>query len=172
MNLIIPTTKIRKANPSDALLILEFIRALAVYEKLEDQVSANEDLIIKNLFSQSPKAHCLIAEYDSQPAGFAIYFYNFSTFLFKPGLYLEDLFVKPEFRSLGIGKKLIQALAQVCIDEDLGRFEWSVLDWNKPSIAFYESLGAVAMNEWTVYRLTSEKFQNLVPKQVPEANDN
>lgn len=168
MKSITPSTKIRKANPADAQLILEFIKALALYEKLEDQVSANEDLIIKNLFCQNPKAYSLIAEYEGKPAGFAIYFYNFSTFLSKPGLYLEDLFVKPEFRSLGIGKKLIQALAQICIEEDLGRFEWWVLDWNKPSIAFYESLGAVAMDEWTVYRITSDKFQNLISEQVQE----
>ena len=104
----------------------------------------------------------MIAEYDAQAVGFAIYFYNFSTFIGKPGLYLEDLFVLPEFRAKGIGKALMKELAQIAIDEDLGRIEWSVLGWNEPSIEFYKTLGAVPMDEWTVFRLSSDKFAKLL----------
>ncbi|MCE2929252.1 MAG: GNAT family N-acetyltransferase [Candidatus Caenarcaniphilales bacterium] len=152
---------IRKATIEDAELILEFIKALALYEKLENDVSANKNLILKNLFGENTKAYCLIAEYENEAAGFAIYFYNFSTFLAKPGLYLEDLFVKPEFRAKGIGKALIKELAKIAIEEDLGRIEWWVLDWNTPSIEFYKSLGAIAMDEWTVFRVTADKFKSL-----------
>jgi GNAT superfamily N-acetyltransferase len=152
---------IRKATIEDAELILEFIKALALYEKLENDVSANKNLILKNLFGENTKAYCLIAEYENEAAGFAIYFYNFSTFLAKPGLYLEDLFVKPEFRAKGIGKALIKELAKIAIEEDLGRIEWWVLDWNTPSIEIYKSLGAIPMDEWTVFRVTADKFKSL-----------
>ncbi len=158
----IKTLKIRQAQVQDADLVLEFIRALAKYEKLENEVYATKELIIKNLFSDNHKAYCLIAEYDNEAAGFAIYFYNFSTFLAKPGLYLEDLFVKPEYRSHGIGKALLKELVKIAIEEDLGRIEWWVLDWNKPTIDFYKTLGAVPMDEWTVFRVTSDKFEGLL----------
>lgn len=154
--------KIRPAAIADTKIIIDLIKELAIYEKLEHQVNVSEELICKNLFENHHKAYCLIAEYDNQVVGFAIYFYNFSTFLGKPGLYLEDLFVKQEFRSKGIGKAFMQELARIAIAEDLGRIEWWVLDWNTPSIEFYKKLGAVPMDEWTVFRITSDKFSGLL----------
>lgn len=154
--------KIRKASIEDAEIILELIKELAIYEKLESEVVADRELITKNLFGDDHKAYCLIAEYDDKIAGFAIYFYNFSTFLAKPGLYLEDLFVREEFRGQGIGKAFISELAKIAIAEDLGRIEWWVLDWNTSSIEFYKRLGAVPMDEWTVFRVTSDKFAGLM----------
>ncbi len=154
--------KIRQASIADTEIILQLIRELAIYEKLEHQVNASKELICKNLFEDNHKAYCLIAEYDGVPVGLAIYFYNFSTFLGKPGLYLEDLFVREEFRGKGIGKAFMQELAKIAIAEDLGRIEWWVLDWNTPSIEFYKKLGAIAMDDWTVFRITSDKFEGLL----------
>ncbi len=162
MKITEPLLKIRKASVADAETILGLIKELAVYEKLEAQVTCDQELLKANLFGDNHKAYCLIAEYNKQIAGFALYFYNFSTFLGKPGLYLEDLFVKPEFRSKGVGKALMQELAQIAIGEKLGRIEWWVLDWNTPSIEFYKKLGAVAMDEWTVFRITEDNFQKLL----------
>ncbi len=125
-------------------------------------VVANVVSLRENLFGKRVVAYCLIAEYQNQIAGFALYFYNFSTFLGKPGIYLEDLFVKENYRGLGIGKQLIQSLVNLAQQEDLGRVEWSVLDWNTPSIEFYNRLGAVALDDWITYRLTSDKFQSVI----------
>jgi len=151
---------IRKAQKKDAAAILDFIRALAEYEKLSHEVVATVPALEEQLFGASPKAEVLIAEWDQQPAGFALFFHNFSTFLALPGIYLEDLFVKPELRGHGIGKALLKYLAQLAVERKCGRLEWSVLDWNKPAIDFYKSFGASPMDEWTVYRLTGESLIN------------
>lgn len=148
-----PDLTIRAAGFSDIPEILAFIRDLAVYEKLEDQVVVTEEILREQLFEQQ-RASCLMALEADTPVGFALYFYNFSTFLGRPGLYLEDLFIKPEFRGRGYGKQLLLHLRQVAIEQGYGRMEWSVLDWNTPAIDFYKSLGAVPMNEWTVFRMT------------------
>jgi len=157
------TTKVsvRPAVPADGDLILQFIRDLAEYEKLLDDVRATRDDITVALFGDNPKAFCDIAEIDGRPAGFALWFYNFSTFVGRHGIYLEDLFVRPEARGSGAGKALLANLARRCVDEDLGRLEWAVLDWNAPSIAFYDSLGAAAMDEWIVRRMTGEALRKL-----------
>ena len=148
--------KIRQACPSDLSLIVGFIEALAEYEKLRDACHANEALLRHWLFGDVPRAYCLIAEWEGAPAGFALYFYNFSTFLARPGIYIEDVFVDPRFRRRGIAKALFAALAAQVVDEGCGRLEWSVLDWNTPAIDFYASLGAEPMQEWTIQRLTGE----------------
>lgn len=147
---------IRPATADDTPLILSFIRALADYEKLSADVTADEAQLRATLFPAdgAPVAHCVIAFADGAPAGFALYFFNYSTFLAKPGLYLEDLFVKPELRGQGIGKALLLHLAKFANARGCGRMEWSVLDWNQPAIEFYESLGARRMKEWQICRLT------------------
>lgn len=145
---------IRPALPEDVGLILALIRELADYEKLLHEVEATEERLRATLFGDNPSAHCMLAFDGGQPAGFAIYFFNYSTFLAKPGLYLEDLFVKPEFRGSGVGKALLLHLARLANIRGCGRMEWSVLDWNQPAIDFYRKLGAVPMNDWTVFRLT------------------
>jgi GNAT superfamily N-acetyltransferase len=152
---------IRETEEKDVELILSFINDLAVYEKLQVSVVANKNSIKNALFGDKRYAECIIADYDGKPAGFALYFYNFSTFLAKPGLYLEDLFVKPEFRGKGIGKALLIKLTQIAKDNNCGRFEWSVLDWNEPAINFYKKLGAKPMDEWTVFRLDNENIDEL-----------
>lgn len=145
---------IRSATPADVPLILVFIRDLAIYEKLLHEVVATEDTLRRTLFGDQPGAQVVIAEVGGRPAGFSLYFYNYSTFLSKPGLYLEDLFVKPEFRGVGTGKALLLHLAKIANTRGCGRMEWSVLDWNEPAIRFYESLGAQRMKEWQICRLT------------------
>jgi len=152
--------KIRTAEASDCDLILSFIKGLAEYEKLAHEVVATPELLKQNLFGANSKAEVLIAEWNNQPAGFALFFHSFSTFLAKPGIYLEDLFVLPELRGHGIGKGLLKRLAEIAVERNCGRLEWSVLDWNKPAIDFYVSLGAVPMDEWTTYRLTGEKLHS------------
>lgn len=152
-------TLIRSALPADVPLILAFIRDLATYEKLLPEVSATEEQLLATLFAEQPVAHCILAYSDGQPAGFALYFFNYSTFLAKPGLYLEDLFVKPTFRGTGLGKALLLHLAKIANARGCGRMEWSVLDWNQPAINFYKKLGAVPQNEWTVFRLTGPALQ-------------
>lgn len=152
---------VRNAVKGDGPVILQFIRDLAAYEKLADDVVATVADIDRTLFGANPKAFALIAEWDGKPCGLALYFFNFSTFLGKHGVYLEDLFVPENFRGKGIGKALLVRLAQIARENDCGRLEWSVLDWNAPSIAFYKSLGAVPMDEWTVYRLTGEALSKL-----------
>jgi len=149
---------IQKATISDAPLILEFIKKLAIYEKLEREVSADLESIKNSFFGTNPRVFCLLAYWNSVPVGFAVYFYNYSTFLAKHGLYLEDLFIDPNYRSKGLGKALLKALIQIAKDENLGRVEWSVLDWNTPAIDFYKTLRARAMDEWTVYRITEGDF--------------
>jgi len=151
---------------ADAPLIFNFVKSLASYEKMLDSVTATPEILQRNLFGPHPYAHVVIGYHISEdgkeiPAGFALYFFNFSTFLGKPGLYLEDLFVKDEFRGKSYGKKLLQYLATVAKARDCGRFEWTVLDWNEPSIKFYKSLGAVPMDEWIIYRVAGDALEKL-----------
>lgn len=153
--------KIREARSEDCALILHFINALAVYEKLAEEVETDEAMIADTLFASNPKAHCLICEVEGEPAGFAIYFYNYSTWKGKYGIYLEDLFVSPEFRGKGAGKALLIHIAGIAINNDCARFEWSVLDWNTPSIDFYKSLGAKALDGWDIYRVDGENLKTL-----------
>jgi GNAT superfamily N-acetyltransferase len=145
---------IRPATSADVPLILGFIRDLAIYEKLLDEVVATEATLRATLFASPPAAHVVIAEVDGQPAGFALFFFNYSTFLAQPGLYLEDLFVKPEFRGAGTGKALLLHLAKIANARGCGRMEWSVLDWNEPAKGFYRKLGAVPLEAWRIMRLT------------------
>jgi GNAT superfamily N-acetyltransferase len=152
---------IRPATEADLGTIEALIRALAEYERMADQVVMDAELLRKGLFGDRPYAEVLIAEVGDEPAGFALFFHNFSTFLGRPGIYLEDLFVKPEHRGSGLGKALLKRLAEIAVERDCGRMEWAVLDWNEPSIGFYRKLGARPNDEWTVYRLTGEALQHL-----------
>ena len=152
---------IRSAMPSDTRVIYALIRELAVYENLLDVVDATERMIGDALFGQSPRAFCELAEWDGQVVGFSLWFYNFSTFRGRHGIYLEDLFVRPDFRGKGLGKALIVSLARRCVAENLARFEWSVLDWNAPSIAFYKALGATMLDDWTGCRVTGDALAAL-----------
>jgi GNAT superfamily N-acetyltransferase len=152
---------VRLARPSDAALVLQLIRELAEYEKLSDQVTATEAQVRETLFGARPAAESLIAELDGAPAGFAIFFHNYSTFLARPGIYLEDLFVKLDYRRRGVGRALFSEVARLAVERGCGRFEWSVLDWNAPAIAFYKSLGAVPLEDWTVFRLTGEALSRV-----------
>ena len=152
---------VRVATVGDVPLILEFIRELAEYERLLHEVEATEADIRRDLFGENPRCFCDIAEHEGRPVGFALWFYNYSTFRGRAGIYLEDLFVRPEARGVGAGKALLRRLAQRCVDADLGRLEWAVLNWNTPSIEFYDSLGASAKHDWTVRRLDGEALQKL-----------
>lgn len=147
---------IRPATPDDAELILRFITDLAIYEKAEHEVKTDAAGIRDSLFAEGSTAHGLICENDGQPIGYAVYFFNYSTWLGKHGLYLEDLYVSPDARGLGAGKALLHHLAQLAVARGCGRFEWSVLDWNTPAIDFYESFGARPQSEWIGYRLTGQ----------------
>lgn len=151
---------IRKAVPSDSPAIFNLIKQLAVYEKLENQVITSIDELQENIFTKN-FAKVLIAEVHGKPVGFALYFFNFSTFIGKPGIYLEDLFVEPEHRGKGYGKSLLIELAKIAKAENCGRFEWSVLDWNTPAIEFYKALGAKAMEGWSVFRLDERGIADL-----------
>jgi GNAT superfamily N-acetyltransferase len=156
------SSSLRAATRADVPLILEFIRGLADYEKLSGDVVATEAKLAATLFpadGAAPAAHCVLAFADGAPAGFALYFFNYSTFLAAPGLYLEDLFVRPEFRGRGLGKALLLHLAKIANARGCGRMEWSVLDWNQPAIDFYESLGARRMTEWQICRLTGDALK-------------
>lgn len=153
-----PKILVRKAAIEDASLILGFIKELARFEKAEDEVIATVEDIENNLFSSSTTTEALICTSDNTPIGIAIYFLNFSTWLGKNGLYLEDLYVSPNHRGSGAGKRLLKHLAELAIENNYGRFEWSVLDWNEPAIKFYESIGAKAQNEWMGYRLEGESL--------------
>lgn len=153
--------QLRLAERTDVGQILQFITALADYEKLLDQVVATEQKLLDTLFGEQPYAEVVIAEYQQQPAGFALFFHNYSTFLAKPGIYLEDLFVLPELRGKGIGKALITYLAQLAVTRDCGRLEWSVLDWNQPAIDFYQSLGATMLHDWQINRVTGASLQQM-----------
>ena len=157
-------TKIRFANECDTSLILGFIKELAEYEKMSDEVVADESLLRKWIFEKK-LASVIFAVEDGKEVGFALYFYNFSTFVGRAGIYLEDLFVKPEYRGRGHGKALIKELAKIAVSEGCGRLEWACLDWNTPSIEFYLSLGAEQMNDWTVYRLSGESLKTFAEKK-------
>jgi GNAT superfamily N-acetyltransferase len=152
---------ITPAAPADVPLILSLINELAEYEKLRHESVATEAAIHQALFGATPRAETVIARFDGEPAGFALFFHNFSTFLGKPGLYLEDLFVRPAYRGRAIGKALLKYLAALALERGCGRFQWQVLDWNRPSRDFYESLGAQADPTWVNYRLTGEALRRL-----------
>ena len=152
---------LRRAVRADVPEILRLIRALAEYEKLSHEVVANEAALAQTLFGDKPAAEVLLAVEEARPVGFALFFQNFSTFLGKPGIYLEDLFVEPALRGRGIGRELLRAVARLAVERGCGRFEWAVLDWNEPAIGFYQSLGARPMNNWTVMRLTGEELEKL-----------
>lgn len=155
------TLTIRAAAPSDAALVLGFIRDLAAYENLLHEVATGEADIARDLFGEHPRVFCDLAFWDGEPAGFALWYYTYSTFQGRHGIWLEDLFVAPPLRGRGIGKALLVHLARRCVREGLGRFEWAVLDWNQPSIDFYKAQGAVFMDEWLRCRLTGEALHRL-----------
>ena len=152
---------IRPATDSDVPLILCLVQALAQYEKLSHEVVATESALRETLFGDRPASEILIAEWDEQPAGFALFFHNYSTFVGKRGIYLEDLFVVPELRGKGIGRALLAQVAGLAVARNCGRFEWAVLDWNEPAIRFYKSLGAREMSDWRIFRLTGDALAEL-----------
>lgn len=152
---------IRGARPDEAGLILDFVCELAEYEKLHHEVEASVADIERDVFGPNPRVFCDIAEWDGAPAGLALWFYNYSTFRGRHGIYLEDLYVRPAFRGQGIARGLMRHVAQRCVEEGLGRFEWSVLNWNEPAIRFYRSIGAVPLEEWTVQRVSGEALAKL-----------
>jgi GNAT superfamily N-acetyltransferase len=158
---------IRPATLEDVPQLLTFIRELAEYERLSHEVVATVDDLSRSLFGREPCAHALLAFADSAPVGFAVYFYNFSTFLGRPGLYLEDLFVRPAVRGLGIGRALLARLARLAIERGCGRLEWAVLDWNESAIRFYRKLGAKPNDDWTTYRLSGEGLSDLAREGNP-----
>ena len=160
----VPGLALRHAGYEDAAVVLSFIRGLAEYEKLSHEVVATEHDIAEALAGEQRVIEVVLAYYNGEPAGFALFFYNFSTFLGRRGIYLEDLFVDPALRGSGIGTALLTYLAKIATDQNLGRLEWSVLDWNEPSIRFYQSLGALALDEWTVNRVTGEKLGTLAQR--------
>jgi GNAT superfamily N-acetyltransferase len=155
---------LRTATRADAAEILRLIAALAEYEKLSDMLVGTEAMLAEQLFGARPAAECLIAEHQGRAVGFALFFTTFSTFLCRPGLYLEDLFVEPDARGLGIGKALLKRLAAIAMERGCGRFEWRVLDWNEPSIKFYQSLGATVMPEWELVRMTAPEIKALAAR--------
>lgn len=167
MNNIISTKyenfTLRFALEKDTKLILDFIKELADYEELLNEVVATEDILRDSLFVNKA-AEVIIAEYNGEPIGFALFFHNFSTFLGRPGLYLEDLYIRPEMRGRGFGKALLSFLAKLAIERNCGRFEWWCIDWNEPSINFYKSLGATSMDEWTVFRVHDKALVELASK--------
>jgi GNAT superfamily N-acetyltransferase len=153
--------RIKAASERDVPLILSFIHKIAAYEKLSHEVTASEETLRESLFGPRPAAEVLLAYWDDTAAGYAVFFHNFSTFLGRPGVYLEDIFVEPVLRGNGIGKALLAAVAKEAQRRDCGRLEWAVLDWNKPAIDFYLSLGARPMEEWTIFRMTGEGIDRL-----------
>ena len=152
---------IRPAKATDIVEILALIYELALYEKAPEEAKATESHIMESFFGDNPKVFCELVEVDGDIAGLAIWFLNYSTWQGKHGIYLEDLFIRPQFRGRGFGKALLKHLAQICVERGYGRFQWWVLDWNEPSIEFYKSFGAVAMDEWTVYRVTGDALIDL-----------
>jgi GNAT superfamily N-acetyltransferase len=156
---------IRRAAADDASLLVDFIRELAQYERLADEVMASEELLREHLFGPRPVAEALIAEIDGRPVGYAIYFTNYSSFTGRPGIYLEDIYVRPASRGRGIGKRLLAEVARLAVDRGCARLEWAVLDWNEPSIEFYKSLGARAMSDWTNFRITGDELTKLGGKE-------
>mgnify|MGYP002784863604 CR=1 FL=1 len=157
----VTSCRFRRAEKKDVPVILQLIRELAAYEKLEHEVVTDEVTLEKSLFGEKPYAEVLLAETEGEIAGFCLFFHNFSTFLGKPGIYIEDIYVRPEYRGQGIGKEFFSEISAIAEQRKCGRVEWWVLDWNKPAITFYESMGAIAMDEWTVYRLPEEKYKRL-----------
>jgi len=166
-----PGVTLRPANRDDVPLILALIRELAEYEREPDAVQTDEAMLAANLFDDVPGAEVVIADVDGHPAGFALFFHNFSTWLGRRGLYLEDLFVRPEYRGRGVGQVLMAYLAKLAVERGCGRFEWSVLDWNTPAIDFYRRLGAVGMDEWTVQRVSGESLHALATSFDAPARD-
>jgi GNAT superfamily N-acetyltransferase len=160
-----PGVHIRAATADDAALVVDLIRGLAEYERLAHECVADEARVRETLFGERPQAEVVIAEAGGRPAGFALFFHNYSTFLARRGLYLEDLFVYPEHRGRGVGRALLVHLARLAVERGCGRFEWSVLDWNEPAIRFYRSLGAVPMDDWTLYRLTGDALHRLAGEE-------
>ena len=160
---------IRPATREDVGAILDFIRALAVYEREPNAVKANEADLLRDGFGERPYFFCLIAEQHGVPAGFAFYFFDYSTWLGRPGIYLEDLFVHPEFRGLGIGKALLQRVAAIAVEKGCARLKWQVLDWNTPAIDFYKALGAEFMDEWRNVRVSGEVLRQLARAEDPDA---
>ncbi len=156
-----PSVDIRRAQPADVAAILAFIRALAEYEKLTHACVATEQMLHDQLFGEHPAAEVLIADVEGESVGFALFFSTFSTFLAKPGIYLEDLFVLPDARGLGVGKALLLEVAKIAVDRKCGRLEWAVLDWNEPAIGFYKKLGALPLDDWTTYRVTGDALNKL-----------
>ena len=161
--------RIEKATVQDVPLILRFIRELAEYEKLLHGVSTNEEQLRETLFGPNPSAEVLLVYDDVEPVGFAVYFFSYSTFMGRPKLYLEDLFVRPEARGNGFGRRLLGYLARVAVERGCGRMEWAVLDWNEPAIGFYKQLGAEAMDDWTVFSLSGEKLEALAQEDLARA---
>jgi GNAT superfamily N-acetyltransferase len=161
-----PQLSIRKAVRDDVPLVLALIKELADYEKLSHEVTASERQLEHWLFGEAPKAEVLIGSIDGEACGFALFFHSFSTFLAKPGIYLEDLYVKPAKRGLGLGATLLNRLAQIAVERGCGPLEWAVLDWNEPAIGFYKKLGAAPMDQWTVYRMTGGTLQAMAQKRV------
>lgn len=157
---------IRKATPSDSQVILDFIKELAAYEQLADQVVATLENINTTLFCDNPRAEVLILEVEGKPAGFALFFHNYSTFLCKYGIYIEDIYVRDTYRGRGYGKALLKHICMLAQERDCGRVEWWCLDWNKPSIDFYLQLGAEPMSDWTVYRLNREQIEEITKNAV------
>jgi GNAT superfamily N-acetyltransferase len=163
---------IRPARVEDVPVILQLIRDLAMYERAPNDVTATEEQLVGVLFGERPAAEVLLAFEGQSPVGFAVFFYNFSTWLGRPGLYLEDLFVKPEKRGKGYGRALLVELAKIARDRECGRMEWAVLNWNEPAIKFYRALGAKPMDEWTVFRLTSDEIAQLAEsKQIEQEHE-
>ncbi len=158
---------IREARPADAALIFDLVRELAEYEKLSHAVDATPDMIAGALFGVTPRLFCDIAEWQGQPAGLAIWFLNFSTFRGRHGIYLEDLFVRPQYRGKGLGKALMARLAARCVEQGYARFEWSVLDWNAPSIAFYQSIGADVLPDWKICRMSGDALSSFGGEAKP-----
>lgn len=158
---------IRTATVDEVPLVLRFINDLAAYEKLPHEVTATEELLRRNLFSERKTAEVLLAREDGKDVGFAVFFHNFSTFLGRPGIYLEDVFIKPEFRGRGYGKALTIHIARLAMERDCGRVEFSVLDWNAPALEFYRSIGAVAMDGWTTQRISGDAIAGLAQQKLP-----
>ena len=156
-----PEIGLRPATERDVPLILSFIRELAEYERLSHEVVATEEVLRASLFGEKSAAEVVIGDYGDEPAGFALFFHNFSTFLARPGIYLEDLYVTPGLRGRGIGRAMLAYLARLAKERDCGRLEWSVLDWNEPAIKLYRSMGATPMDDWTTYRVTGEALDGL-----------
>ena len=165
-----PACTIRFAQPSDVPTVFRLIQGLAEYERLAHEVTGTEDLLREHMFGVRRYVEVILAEVDGRTVGFALFFHNYSTFLARPGIYLEDLFVLPEERGRGYGKALLSSLARIAVERGCGRLEWSVLDWNEPSIEFYKALGAVPMDEWTIFRVTGDALTQLGssgPEAIP-----